>query len=102
LYTVCVVFNFVVVSVYWSVLHPYFVAELRKQPERWPEFVVICLQHSAPALFCVINSHMTNTVLRMHLVKPLWSTYIFYNFVNFLFTKWTGEAIYPFMDWKTL
>ena len=45
---------------------------------------------------------MTNTVLRKHLVIPLWCLYIFYNFVNFCVTKYTGEAIYPFMDWKTI
>lgn len=45
---------------------------------------------------------MTNTVLRTHLVKPLWSLYFLYNFVNFCVTKYTGEAIYPFMDWKTI
>lgn len=67
-YSLSFLLNFIVTSVFWTLLNPNTVIVYRGQTmillEQW-------LVHSVPAATCAINTYMTNCVLSRALLRPL-------------------------------
>ena len=98
LYTTCIIFNFCVVSLYWTFIH----TEMVKKYEHKPVIVMqLYLAHIQPGVVCLINSYMTNCVMSTSLIKPGIVACISYNCLNFVQTKFIGKPVYTFMPWTS-
>lgn len=98
LYTISIIFNFVTVTVYWTLIHQEIYQEFKDN------FIALTQQqlvHSLPAVVCFINTLLTNSVLSLKLLKPILIIGAFYLFINFIATKYKGIPLYSFLDWKS-
>lgn len=96
LYTTSIIFNFVTVTVYWSLIYQEIYLLFKDN------FIALTQQqlvHSIPAVVCFINTLLTNSVLSLKLLKPILIIGAFYFFINFIATKQSGMPIYSFLDW---
>ena len=98
LYTISVLFNLVVVAIYWPVIHPDTIEKHRKDG---PEIKVTCqyMVHSIPAAACFINLRITNMILLHKVIKPVITLGGLYCIINFVVTKYRGAPIYAFLHW---
>lgn len=96
-YSLSFLMNFVVTSIFWTLLNPNTVIVYKGQTmilvEQW-------LVHSVPAISCVINTYMTNCVLSRTLLRPLQFIGVVYLAINFCQTKALGEPVYKFLHWE--
>ena len=101
LYTICILFNFVVVSIYWPVIHPKTIGKHRADG---PYAKVLCQYcvHTIPAIVCLINSSMTNCVLHRNMIKQITAIAVTYAIVNFVGTKAQGKPLYHFLHWDSM
>ena len=100
LYSISIIFNFIVVSVYWTMLYQETIKLY--YPNHPSEFLQQVIVHIQPALFCVVNSYITEIVMTKTLIKPLICIFWFYSFINFLQTKNSGKPIYSFLPWDSV
>ena len=56
--------------------------------------------HVVPAVACLWNAYLTNTVLSRKMVRPFLMTACLYLSINFCQTVATGEPVYSFLTWK--
>ena len=92
--------NFIVVSVYWPVIHP---KTIEKHRVDGPYAKVLCQYcvHTIPAIVCLINTYLTNCVLIRNMLKPLTIIMVTYGTINFIGTKISGAPIYHFLHWES-
>ena len=98
-YTCCIIFNSVVTSIYWTLIHHVSMKQYEGQTAR---IVQQYLSHSVPAMVCLINTLITQTVMTSSLLIPLQVVAVIYNFINFCQTKIGGKPIYDFMTWDPI
>ena len=98
-YSLAIICNFVVVAIYWPVIHP---KTIPKHLASGYMPLIICQYwvHSVPAICCLINSYITNIVLVRRLIVPIVMLGISYTFVNFVTTKSRGRPTYAFLHWQ--
>ena len=97
-YTISLIFNFAVVSIYWTLVHEESMKEFKGQPTKIVQQYIV---HIQPAICCLINSYMTDCVMSRHLLKPSCIIYFLYMGLNFVQTRMTGVPVYAFMPWTT-
>lgn len=81
LYSSSIIFNFITVSVYWTMIHHEIYATYKNHPMELSQQIIV---HVLPAVCCVINSLLTNIVMTKTLIKPLITIFWTYSFINFL------------------
>ena len=101
LYTFSLICNFVVMSIYWSILHREQVRIHYNDPGVGHGRVIhLCLVHSLPGICCLINSYITNCRLKQGFWKLVLIVCIVYGAFVFVFWKITGRVQYPFIDFE--
>lgn len=97
LYSLAIVFNLIVMSVYWTLLHAEFIEQYKgdavKQSYQWT-----C--HTVPGLICLINTTVTKCVMKRGLIKVFILIALVYVCNNYLAVRKTGKAIYSFMTFE--
>ena len=100
MYTIAILFNLVVVSIYWTVIHP---ETMPKHRKNGPPLRVTCqyMIHIIPAICCLINTIITNLVLLNGILTTILKLSTFYLLINFTATKYHGTPIYSFLSWES-
>lgn len=82
-YSLSVLMNFVVMVVYWSLVH----SSLSKEPEfkknNYKKFMRLILPHTIPALTCTLNTSITKTTLSECLMLPFLALSVMYLGLNY-------------------
>ena len=101
LYTFSIICNFVVMSIYWSILHREQVRIHYNDPGVGHGRVIhLCLVHSLPGITCLVNSYITNCRLKQGFWKLVCVFLIVYGAFVYTFWKITGRIQYPFIDFN--
>ena len=91
--------NIMVVAFYWPIIHP----ERMKDPYFYTNthyLVAICLNHSTPLAFTLINFFLTDIYVASSHWKPLLPLTAAYLTVNYFESKQKGKPLYPFLTWE--
>ena len=56
--------------------------------------------HSVPAMSCVANTLVTNTLMSTRLLPPIVFVGVLYTIVNLVTVKITGTPVYHFLTWQ--
>jgi hypothetical protein len=97
LYTISLMCNFVVMSVYWSLLHKSEMANEGKILGRRYHLIIV---HSIPGITCLVNAYISNMRLKfgfwklISLIASLYCTFLY------LFWMKTGRQQYNFLDFN--
>ena len=97
MYTLSLMMNFVVVTVYWSVIHKGEMEEYKNNPGHRLHLKLV---HTIPGAVCLINAGITNVMLKHELYKFISIVAIIY----FTFSWWMwfiyGRIQYHFLNFN--
>ena len=101
LYSLSMVMNVVVMSVYWTLLHSDQVRIHQNDPGVGHGRVIhMKLAHSVPGSVCFINAFITNTKLKPSFWRVISGVTLIYGTFIYLFWKITGRIQYSFLDFN--
>lgn len=97
LFSVVLPMNFLVLSVYWTVLHKKVMEEYGHDPgvKRHSYFV-----HITPSVCAVVNFLLTDVVIKPSHAKLLLPIAVVYSYINYKSTLSRGKPVYWFLDWE--
>ena len=100
MYTLSLLFNLVVISMYWTLIHPKTIGKHRKDG---PPMKVVCqyMVHIIPAVCCLVNTVITNLVMFNGVLTTILKLSIGYLVINFSATKYHGYPLYSFLTWES-
>jgi len=100
LYTIVIVMQIVVTSVYWSLMHE---GLMKKYEGKLKQQIVNgYLIHIIPQIICFSNAYMTNTVLSSKLLKIVVIGGVFFSINNCASTLMRGKPVYPILPWDSM
>jgi len=96
LYTISLMCNFVVMSIYWTMLHKQEMEEAGSKGKRYH----LVLVHSIPGITCLVNAYISNMRLKFGFWKLI--SFIVSVYCSFLYVFWlkTGRQQYSFLDFN--
>jgi hypothetical protein len=97
LYTVSIMCNFVVMSIYWSLLHK---SEMANEGQHFGKRYHLILVHSLPGITCLINAYISNIKLKLNFWKLISLLVTLYTTFLYLFWWRTGRQQYSFLDFN--
>uniref|UniRef100_A0A7S3FX68 Uncharacterized protein n=2 Tax=Strombidium rassoulzadegani TaxID=1082188 RepID=A0A7S3FX68_9SPIT len=99
MYTLTLVCNIVVVSIYWSILHPEQMEEY-KAPDLWGKRFHLRIVHSIPFLVCFANAAISRVKLKHQFWRVVPSFCLLYG--TFVYYVWLSRGIqqYSFLDFR--
>ena len=89
-------FNFIVVSTYWLIIHP---TEIQKYKE-FSHILFMYYSHIIPALVILACYCLIDIRVKADHANPLLVCAFAYGALNYWVTKSTGKPVYDFLDWK--
>ena len=96
-YSLAIIFNLVVMSLYWTLIWPGKYAIFKDQPGQILSQVIL---HCVPANVCLINTAISNNVLSRRIMHVLLMVGVTYEVLNYKATIASGQPLYEFMHWR--
>ena len=102
LYTMCIVCNFIVVFFYWFMMREEQQGIHAKHEDfGWGRSIHLEMVHSLPGAACIINSLVTNCILKKENWRFITYMTIFYGTIMWIYYLTTGVQQYSFLDFST-
>lgn len=100
LYSIAIICNLVVISMYWTLIHSRTIVKYKTDGGPYVRVVCQYAVHAIPAIVCLSNTIITNTLMSARLIPPIVGIGSIYMVVNFITVKMSGEPIYDFLTWE--
>ena len=98
-FELAIVFQLIVVSVYWTIVHETVLIEVKGNTHA---LIQTYCSHSIPFLATMINFFITDIVFKLSHVKYLCPVGLFYLLTNYLTTLYRGHPVYFFLPWDSI
>ena len=102
LYTISLICNLVVMTVYWSILHSEQMEIHMRDPGVGPARCFhLKIVHTIPGITCLINSYITKCLLKPPFYKSITAISMIYTLFVYAFYLTTGRIQYSFLKFDT-